>query len=75
MYLIVRNVDLFIYPFITGSKTNIAVNSLNTKRTSSPDKSLGEKIYAFTRMSDKWGLSHMNQEKWVSHILFVEKGG
>ena len=65
---------IFLYPFIAGSKTNIAVNSLNTKRTSTLEKISESKIYAYAGMSEKWGLSHTNQENWVSHILiFVEK--
>ena len=35
-----------------------------------------KKKNAYTGMSEKWGLSHTNQEKnGVSHILFVEKRG
>ena len=32
----------FLYPYIAGSQTNIAVNSLNTKGTSSLEKSLNK---------------------------------
>ena len=81
IYLIVQNVDplvyclLTLYPFIAGSRTNIAVNSLNTKRMSILDKTLNEKIYAYTRMSEKWGLSHTNQEKYGQSYTFCSKKG
>ena len=42
---------------------NIAVNSLNIKSTSSLEKSLSERIYAYTGMTKNWGLSHTSQEK------------
>ena len=29
-----------------------------------------EKIYAYTGMSEKWGLSHTNQEKWGQSYTF-----
>ena len=81
-YLIIRNVDLFIYcpliflyPFIAGSLTNIAVNSLNTKRTSSLEKSLSEK-YVPIPGCQKSGAFHMGiQKNRVIHILLVEKRG
>ena len=62
------------YPFFAGCYTNITYNSCNTKRISSLEKSLW-KIYDYTRMSEKWGLSLRNPEKSDIHILFVEKRG
>ena len=67
IYLIVQN-DLLIYcPLIFIPiycwQTNISINSLATKRTSSVEKISERKIYAYNGMSEKWGLSHMNQEK------------
>ena len=33
------------------------------------------KIYAYTGMSEKWGLSHTNQEKWGQSYTFCWKKG
>ena len=40
-----------------------------------PRKISERKICAYTRMSEKWGLSDRNPEKSAIHILFVEKRG
>ena len=64
----------FLYPFIVGSYTNVTVNSLNTKRTSS-SKNLSEK-YTHIPVCQKSGAFHIQiKENQVSHILFVEKKG
>ena len=65
----------FLYPFIAGCQTNITVNSLNTKRTSSLEKSLSEK-YVNIPGCQKNGAFHKGILKnRVMHILFVEKKG
>ena len=82
VYLIIQNVDLFIYcpliffnPFFAGCYTNITVNSCNTKRISSPKKSLSEK-YVHIPECQKNGAFHIRiQKNRVIHILFVEKRG
>ena len=68
IYLIIRNVDLCIYcrliictHLLLVVRQHIAVNSFNTKRTSSHEKS---------------GAFHIGIKKnLVIHILFVEKRG
>ena len=82
IYLIIQNVDLFIYcpliflyPFFAGYYTNITVNSCNTKRISSVEKSLSEK-YVHIPGCQKNGAFHIGiQKNWAIHILFVEKRG
>ena len=86
IYLIIQNVDLFIYcpliictnflyPFFAGCWTNTTVNSCNTKRISSLEKSLSEK-YVHIPGCQKNGAFHIGiQKKWAIHILFVEKRG
>ena len=65
----------FLYPFIAGCQTNITVNSLNTKRTSSLEKSLSEK-YVKIPGCQKNGAFHIGILKnRVMHILFDEKKG
>ena len=65
------------YPFIAGSwHADIAVNLLNTKRTSSQPqnslkKSMSEKIYAYTGMSEKWVLSHTLRKHAYSNTLKI----
>ena len=55
-------------------KTNVAVNSLNTKRTSSLEKSLMENM--LIPRCQKSGAFHIRiQKNRVSHILFVDKRG
>ena len=62
----------FLYPF-AGCQTNIIVSSLNTKRTSSLEKSLSEK-YVNIPGCQKNGAFHIGILKnRVMHILFVEK--
>ena len=66
---------VFRNPFIAGTYTNIAVNSLNTKRTSSLEKYLSEK-YTHIPGCQKSGAFHIQIKKnRVNHILFVEKRG
>ena len=65
----------FLYSFIAGCWTNIAVNSLNTKRTSTLEKSLSEK-YVHIPGCQKSGAFHIGiQKNRVIHIRFVEKRG
>ena len=82
IYLIIQNVDLFIYNplifcthFFAGYYTNIIVNSCNTKRISSLEKSLSEK-YVHIPGCQKNGAFHIGiQKNRAIHILFVEKRG
>ena len=79
IYLIIQNVDLlpfdFLYPFFAGYYTNITVNSCNTKRISSLEKSLSEK-YVHIPGCQKIGSFHTGiQKNRAIHILFVEKTG
>ena len=64
-----------LYPFFAGYYTNIIVNSCNTNRISSLKKISERKICAYTRMSEKWGLSHRNPEKWGHSYTFCWKKG
>ena len=82
IYLIIQNVDLFIYcpliflyPFFAVYYTNITVSSYNTKRISSLEKSLSEK-YVHIPGCQKNGAFHIGiQKNRVIHIVFVEKRG
>ena len=66
---------LFLYPFFAGYYTNITVNSCNTKRISSLEKSLSEK-YVHIPGCQKNGAIHIGiQKNRAIHILFVEKRG
>ena len=69
IYLIIQNVDLFIncplnffVPIFAGCYTNITVNSCNTKRISSLEKSLSEK-YVHIPGCQKNGALKGNPEK------------
>ena len=80
IYLIIQNVDLFIYcplsflyPFIAAC--NISVSSLNTKRTSSLEKSLGENYVPIPGCQKNGAFYIGIQKNRVIHILFVEKRG
>ena len=65
----------FLYPFLAGYYTNIIVNSCNTKRISSLEKSLNEK-YVHIPGCQNNGAFHIGiQKNRVIHILFVEKRG
>ena len=65
----------FLYPFFAGYYTNITVNSCNTKRISSLEKSLSEK-YVYIPGCQKNRAFHMGiQKNRAFHILFVEKRG
>ena len=65
----------FLYPFFAGYYTNITVNSYNTKRISSLEKSLSEK-YVHIPGCEKNGAFHIGiQKNRAFHILFVEKRG
>ena len=65
----------FFVPFSAGCYTNITVNSCNTKRISSLEKSLSEK-YVHIPGCQKNGAFHIGiQKNWAIHILFVEKRG
>ena len=82
IYLIIQNFDLFIYcpliflyPFFAGCYTNITVNSCNTKRISSLEKSLSEK-YVHIPGCQNNGAFHIGiQTNRAIHIHFVEKRG
>ena len=82
IYLIIQNFDLFIYcpliflyPFFAGCYTNITVNSCNTKRINSLEKSLSEK-YVHIPGCQNNGAFHIGiQKNRAIHILFVEKKG
>ena len=65
----------FLYPFCAGCYTNITVNSCNTKRIRSLEKSLSEK-YVHIPGCQKNGAFHIGiQKNRAIHILFVEKRG
>ena len=65
----------FLYPFFAGYYTNIIVNSCNTKRISSLEKSLSEK-YVHIPGCQKNGTFHIGiQKNRAIHILYVEKMG
>ena len=65
----------FLYTFFAGFYTNITVNSCNTKRISSLEKSLSEK-YVHIPGCQKNGAFHIGiQRNWAIHIPFVEKRG
>ena len=65
----------FLYPFFAGCYTNITVNSCNTKRISSLEKSLSEK-YVHIPGCQKNGVFHIGiQKNRAIRILFVEKRG
>ena len=74
IYLMIQNAD-FLYPFFSGYYTNITVNSCNTKRISSLEKSLSEK-YVHIPGCQKNGAFYIGiQKNRAIHILFVEKRG
>ena len=65
----------FLYPFCACCYTNITVNSCNTKRISSLEKSLSEK-YVHIPGCQKNRAFHIGiQKNRAIHILFVEKRG
>ena len=82
IYLIIQNIDLFIYcplifctHFLLVVRLNITVNSCNTKRISSLEKSLSEK-YVHIPGCQKNGAFHIGiQKNWAIDILLVEKRG
>ena len=63
----------FLHLFIDGSQTNIAVNSLSTKRTSRLGKYLNERYGMHRDTSEKLGLSYTNPEKWGQSYNFAWK--
>ena len=69
---------IFLYPlfgWLLGCYTNITVNSCNTKRISSLEKSLSEK-HVHIPGCQKNGTFHIGiQKNRAIHILFVEKKG
>ena len=76
IYLVIRNADLFIYcpliflyPFIAGRQISQSIHWIPREQAAS--KNLWAKIFAYTRMSEKWGLSHKNPEKY----FLMKKGG
>ena len=65
----------FLNPFFAGYYINFTVNSYNTKRISSLQKSLSEK-YVHIPGCQKNGAFHIGiQKNRAIHILFVEKRG
>ena len=81
IYLIIQNVDLFIncpliffVPIFAGCYTNITVNSCNTKRISSLEKSLSEKYVHIPGCQKKWG-PHRESRKTGPFIYFLLKKG
>ena len=65
----------FLYPFFAGCWTNITVNSCNTMRISSLEKSLSEK-FVHIPGCQKNGAFHIGiQKNRAIHIHFVEKKG
>ena len=67
----------FLYPLFAGCYTNITVNSCNTKRINSLEKSLSEKyVHHNIPGYQKNGAFHVGiQKNRAIHILFVEKKG
>ena len=65
----------FLYPFFAGYYTNITVNSCNTKRINSLEKSSSEK-YVHIPGCQKNGALHIGiQKNRAIHIPLVEKRG
>ena len=56
-------------------KTNNAVNSLNTKRTSSLKNFCLKNMCIYRDVRKSWAFHIPIKKNWVSHILFVEKRG
>ena len=82
IYSIIQNVDLFIYcPLIFCIHCllivrQISVSSLNTKRTSSLEKSLSEPYYVHVPGCQKNGAFYIGiQKNRVIHLLFCWKKG
>ena len=81
IYLIIRNVDLFIYcPLIFCTHLLLLVRQIShwihwIPREQAASKNLWAKICAYTRMSEKWGLSHRNPEKSGHSYTFCWKKG
>ena len=71
IYLIIQNVDLFIYcPLIFCTHFCWLLDKYHSQRISSLEKSC-----AYTRLSEKWGLSHRNPEKNGHSYTFCWKKG
>ena len=79
IYLIIQNVDLFIYcPFIFCAHLLLFVRQISQSVHWIPKeqalRKISEwKICAYTRMSEKWGLSHRNPEKSGHSYTFCWK--
>ena len=65
----------FLYPFFAGYYTNIMVNSCNTKRISSLEKSLSEKYVHIPGCQKNEAFHKGIQKNRVIRILFVGKRG
>ena len=67
IYLIVRNVDLFIYCpsifILITSLDKYSSQCIKHQENKQPPKISERKIYAYTGVSEKWCLSHTNREK------------
>ena len=82
IYLIIQNADLFIYcPLIFCTHlllvvTQISQNIIEYYENKQLRKISERKICAYTRMSEKWGLSHRHPEKsGHSYTFCLKKGG
>ena len=60
---------------LAGALSNIAVSSLNTKRTRTLEKYLSEKLTHIRRSQKSGGLSYTNQEKSGQSYTFCWKKG
>ena len=81
IYLIFQNVDLFIYCLLIF-RTHFCwlIHKYHSRfmyyqEDKQPRKISERKICAYTRMSEKWGLSHRNPEKSGHSCTFAEKRG
>ena len=65
----------YLFPFVAGIYTNIAVNSLTTKRTNSLKNLWVKNTWIYRNVRKKWGLSYTNQEKPGQSYTFCWKNG
>ena len=79
---IIQNVDLFIYcplifvPIYCWLLDKYHSQFIEYQENKQPRKISEQKICVYTKLSEKWGLSHRNPEKIGSFILlFIEKRG
>ena len=74
-YLIIQNVDLFIYcPLIFCTRLLLVVRQISQLVLWIPrEQAASKNLCAYTRMSEKWGLSHRNPEKSGHSYTFCWK--